>query len=74
MRMKRMVCTLIGAWILTGCSSMAPVAVAPATAPSGVDYARMAAVEQNARYLGVQVIWVKQPELRQPELRQPELR
>lgn len=64
MRIKLAVGAVIGAWILTGCSSMAPVAAAPTAAKSGVDYARMAAVEQNARYMGVQVIWVKQPELR----------
>ena len=72
MSMKLMVCTLIGAGILTGCSSMAPVAVAPTPSPStvaasnarSVDYARIAAVEQNARFQGVQVIWVKPPDLR----------
>ena len=72
MSMQLMVCTLIGAAILTGCSSMAPIAVAPTPSPAAVaagsatnvDYARITAVEQNARYLGVQVIWVKQPQLR----------
>ena len=31
---------------------------------SAIDYARIAAVEKNARYLGVQVIWLREPALR----------
>lgn len=72
MNIKLMICAVVGAAVLIGCSSMAPIAATPALAQQAVaqsntgavDYARIAAVEKNARYLGVQVIWLREPALR----------
>ena len=70
MRIKLTACAVIGAWVLTGCSSMAPIAATPASPQQAVaqvtrtvDYARVAAIEKNAAYVGVQVIWLRPPEL-----------
>ncbi|MBC7414012.1 MAG: hypothetical protein H7327_03655 [Herminiimonas sp.] len=70
MRNELIGCAVAGAWILTGCSSMAPVAATPGTSAvaqngaQNVDYQRIAAVEAQARFQGVQVIWVKEPTIR----------
>ena len=72
MNINLMVCAVIGAGVLMGCSGLVPVATTPALpqpavasgSAGAIDYARIAAVEKNARYLGVQVIWLREPALR----------
>ena len=63
MNSKLMVCAVIGAVAMTGCASTTPAAIEQTNARN-IDYARIEAVERNARYLGVQVIWLNRPVLR----------
>lgn len=66
-----MVCAVIGTGVQTGCSNMAPLAAtaSPQQAvaqgkANTIDYARIAAAEQSARDLGLQVIRIREPALR----------